>query len=246
MTGFYTHRKTVRLRIKFGKDAYWIVPRLWAYAAENQPDGDMSKYSSEELAELIGCSSNASVMLQALKECGFIDENGFIHDWDIHNGYHQRFSDRAKKAAAARWSKEKSPTLPKETEDSGNGTVDSGDKHCLSNATSMDKHDGDIYSPETRVALFYLNEKSGRSFRESESSLSVIQARMKEIGVDIHGVKKMIDRQCSRWLGTTQEEFLRPATLFGKEKFDSYYAAKDLPIQNEPKMKKKPDYEKGF
>lgn len=42
----------------------------------------------------------------------------------------------------------------------------------------------------------------------------------------------MIDRQCQRWMGTSQEEYLRPETLFGKQKFDSYYAAKDLPIQN--------------
>lgn len=87
-----------------------------------------------------------------------------------------------------------------------------------------------IYSPESRVALHYLNEKSGRSFRESESSLSVIQARLSEQGVDITGVQMMIDRQCRRWKGTKQEEYLRPETLFGKQKFDGYYAAKDLPI----------------
>ena len=223
-TGFYTHRKTVRLRIKFGSDAYWIPPRLWAYAAENQPDGDLSGYTSEELAELIGCQKYATSMLQALKDCGFVDENGFIHDWSEHNGYHERYSERAKKAAAARWGKEKSPTPPKE--DIGKRIVDSGDKHCLSNATS-------IYSPEIRVALHWLNEKSGRNFRETESSLAPINARMKEPGVDIAGVKLMIERQCARWKGTAQEEYLRPETLFGKKKFDSYYAAKDLPIQND-------------
>lgn len=89
-----------------------------------------------------------------------------------------------------------------------------------------------VYSPESRVALHYLNEKSGRSFRERESSLSVIQARLDEDGVDIDGVKKMIDRQCARWKGTPQEEYLRPETLFGKTKFDGYYAAKDLPIKD--------------
>lgn len=87
-----------------------------------------------------------------------------------------------------------------------------------------------VYSTESRIALHYLNEKSGRSFRESESSLSVIQARLSEQGVDIAGVRLMIDRQCRRWKGTKQEEYLRPETLFGKQKFDGYYAAKDLPI----------------
>jgi hypothetical protein len=41
----------------------------------------------------------------------------------------------------------------------------------------------------------------------------------------------MIDRQVARWKGDPKmEEYLRPGTLFNKEKFDSYYAAKDIPI----------------
>ena len=233
MTSFYTHRKTVKLRIRFGSDAFWIPPRLWAYAAENQPDGDFSKYTSEEIAELIGCPSNAKTMLQALKDCGFIDENGFLHDWKEHNGYHDKFASRARNAALARWSKEKSPVPSKEESEKGNRKVESGDKHCLSDASS-------IYSAGSRAALHHLNEKSGKHFRECESSLAPINARMKESGVDIEGVKKMIDRQCIRWLGTPQEEYLRPQTLFGKEKFDSYYAAKDLPINNENHSKPNP------
>jgi uncharacterized phage protein (TIGR02220 family) len=217
---------------------------LWAYAAENQPDGNMAGYSSEELAELLGCPIYAKTMLQALKKCGFVDESGLIHDWSEHNRYHEKFSNRAKVAAAARWAKEKTPKPPKENKDSGKRTVDSGvsmGQALLNDATS-------IYSPESRVAIHWLNEKSGRKFRETESSLLVIAARMKEPGVDIDGVKKMIERQCLRWIGTTQEEYLRPETLFSKTKFDGYYAAKDLPVteQKNGKPAKKPDYDKGF
>lgn len=129
MTGFYSHRKTVKLKIKVGNDAFWIPPRLWAYAAENQPDGDLSAYSSEEIAELLGCNKYASSILQALKDSGFIDETGYIHDWKIHNGYHETFSERAKKAASARWSKT----------EKGNRKEESGDKHCSSNATSINQ-----------------------------------------------------------------------------------------------------------
>ena len=88
------------------------------------------------------------------------------------------------------------------------------------------------YSPECRVALHFLNQESGRSFREVDSNLSVIQARLAESGVTIDGVRSMITRQVKRWKGTTQEEYLRPETLFGKTKFDSYYAARELPISN--------------
>lgn len=90
--------------------------------------------------------------------------------------------------------------------------------------------EGEPYAVETRVALHYLNEKSGRNFRETSKNLDFIQARLLEPGVDIEGIKSMIDRQCVRWKGTDQEEYLRPSTLFNATKFDSYYAAKDLPV----------------
>lgn len=125
LTGFYSHRKTAMLRSAIGDDAFWIPPRLWAYAAENQPDGNMDGYSSGEIAFLLGCPKYATSILQALKDCGYIDLDGMIHDWKEHNGYHEKFSVRAKTAAEARWAKEKSPTPPKETKtDSGKGKVE--------------------------------------------------------------------------------------------------------------------------
>ena len=105
--GFYNHRKTARLRALIGDDAFWIPPRLWAYAAEHQPDGDFSTYGSEELALLLGCSKHAPSIRQALQQAGFLDEQGQIHDWEEHNGYHKAYAERAKKAAEARWKKEK-------------------------------------------------------------------------------------------------------------------------------------------
>ena len=106
-TGFYTHRKTARLRALIGDAAYWVPPRLWAYCAEHQPDGNLSSYSSEEISMLIGCSEHASSILGALKSCGFLDGDGAIHGWEEHNGYHQSYSLRAKAAADARWEKKK-------------------------------------------------------------------------------------------------------------------------------------------
>lgn len=102
-TNFYTHRKTVRLKLAIGNDALWIPPRIWSYAAENQPDGDFSSYSYKELCHLIGYSGDATSMVEALVAAGFLDPDLCIHDWKDHNGYHETFSARAKKAAVARW-----------------------------------------------------------------------------------------------------------------------------------------------
>jgi uncharacterized phage protein (TIGR02220 family) len=92
-----------------------------------------------------------------------------------------------------------------------------------------------------RAAIHHLNEKTGKRFREVESSMVVISARLSEPGVTIEGVLKMIDRQVDKWKGTTMEEYLRPETLFGKQKFDGYYAAKDQPIQNSAVAVKLPE-----
>jgi uncharacterized phage protein (TIGR02220 family) len=92
-------------------------------------------------------------------------------------------------------------------------------------------------NPEAIKLLELLNAKSGRDFRKSESSLTPIIARLAESGVTFEGVVKMIDRQVSRWKGDAKmEEYLRPSTLFGKEKFNEYYAARELPVskQNGP------------
>lgn len=85
---------------------------------------------------------------------------------------------------------------------------------------------------EARVVIHFLNEQTGRHFREVDANISIINARLKEGGVTLDGVKAMIGRQVRRWRGTEQEEFLRPETLFAKSKFDGYYAARDLPISN--------------
>lgn len=107
-TSFYSHRKTIRLKTLLGTDAYWIPPRLWAYAATNQPDGNFGGYSALEIAECVGYSGDASSMLQALLQAGFLEPDQKIHDWKEHNGCHEFFAERAKKAAIARWEKERS------------------------------------------------------------------------------------------------------------------------------------------
>lgn len=104
-SSFWNHRKTLRLRAQIGEAGFWIPPRLWSYAAENQPDGDFSSYSAAELAMLLAYPGDAQAMLEAMQQAGFMDEMK-IHDWQEHNAYHSTFSERAKTAARARWDKE--------------------------------------------------------------------------------------------------------------------------------------------
>jgi uncharacterized phage protein (TIGR02220 family) len=89
--------------------------------------------------------------------------------------------------------------------------------------------------------LSYLNQKAGRQFRETETNLDFISARLSEPGVDLEGIKKMIDRQVARWKGTPQEEYLRPETLFNRTKFDGYYAAREAPIAKDAAASRPPE-----
>jgi hypothetical protein len=121
-TNFYSSRKTAHLQAVIGTDAFWVPPRIWAYAAENQPDGNLEKYSAQVLANLIGYTGDATRMHQALLEAGFIDPDGMIHDWFEHNGYHANFSERAKAAADARWAKKREREEKKRNDKKGKET----------------------------------------------------------------------------------------------------------------------------
>lgn len=84
---------------------------------------------------------------------------------------------------------------------------------------------------KAKTALCHLNDKAGKSFRETEDNLKLIAARLEEVSGDLPGVLQMIDRQCQLWLGTEMAEYLRPETLFGKKKFGSYYDNRNQPVQ---------------
>jgi uncharacterized phage protein (TIGR02220 family) len=80
--------------------------------------------------------------------------------------------------------------------------------------------------------LGYLNEKTGSAFRAVDSNLKLISARLSEPEVTEDGIKTMIDRQCARWKSDpAMAEYLRPVTLFGKEKFNGYYDMRNAPVQ---------------
>jgi len=81
-----------------------------------------------------------------------------------------------------------------------------------------------------RPVLQLLNECSGRQFRETEANMLLIASRLEEPGVDLPGVLQMVRRQCEAWRPDPKmSEFLRPETLFGKTKFESYYANRHMP-----------------
>ena len=68
----------------------------------------------------------------------------------------------------------------------------------------------------------YLNFKTNKNFKpNAKATQDFIKARLKD-GYSIDDFKKVIDNKCYQWLGTEQEQYLRPETLFRPSHFESY------------------------
>lgn len=68
--------------------------------------------------------------------------------------------------------------------------------------------------------LDYLNQKAKTYFRQVESNLKFISARLNDYSVD--DLKKVIDKKVKEWKGTEMQKYLRPETLFSSVKFENY------------------------
>lgn len=73
----------------------------------------------------------------------------------------------------------------------------------------------------TIAEIGYLNDKTGRNFREDNpKTISLIRARLRD-GYRAIDIMRVIDTKCDEWLDTDMEKYLRPETLFGT-KFENY------------------------
>jgi uncharacterized phage protein (TIGR02220 family) len=100
------------------------------------------------------------------------------------------------------------------------------------------------YHSDCKTIVDHFNEKSGRASRHNETNYAAIHARLAENGVDLAGVIQMIDRQCAKWKADPKmADYLRIETLFRKSNFESYYSAKDLPVDGVVKQSSLAEWE---
>ena len=74
---------------------------------------------------------------------------------------------------------------------------------------------------EALQLLEFLNGKARKHFRPVAANLSLIEARLAE-GISLQDLKTLTVRKCREWLGTDQERYLRPETLYNARKCHSY------------------------
>jgi hypothetical protein len=114
-TDFFRHRKTLKLKASIGESAMFVMPRLWAYAAESQPDGLFKGYSPEAIRDISGFSGDPALLVSALLECGYLDSKTMqLHEFELHNGFHLLAKARAKAAAEARWGRYNAQAMHKQ------------------------------------------------------------------------------------------------------------------------------------
>jgi len=121
---FFNHPKTVRLCTELGGHRSEVLPvKLWAHVAKyHSEDAFLKDYSPAAIAKILGWKEDAEKLVQALLNCGFIEQKrgGFkVHDFNEHNGHLALYKERGRIAAAARWSKYKPAAENKDTPQRG-------------------------------------------------------------------------------------------------------------------------------
>jgi hypothetical protein len=96
----WTHRKTFELAALLGINETYAgahLVRLWTWAIDNAPDGDVADLSDRAIAYGAGWSQEVSLFVGALIKAGFLDADRRLHDWDDYAG---KLIERREKDAA--------------------------------------------------------------------------------------------------------------------------------------------------
>ncbi|EMK5854210.1 conserved phage C-terminal domain-containing protein [Salmonella enterica] len=79
-----------------------------------------------------------------------------------------------------------------------------------------------VITDQAIVVLTHLNQISGSRYQKSKTSLENIRARLRE-GYSVDDLQLVIDLKHEHWTGNDEQyQYMRPETLFGPKKFESY------------------------
>lgn len=114
---------------------------LWWWALDHAPDGDLSKYDADDLADAAMWEGDPETLVKALRDCGPGESEGFLtddhrlHDWDEYGGKYGQRVEAARKAAAARWHpNSNADALPPDSEGNADASGGASDPQTNGNA----------------------------------------------------------------------------------------------------------------
>jgi hypothetical protein len=103
------HPKTKKLMRQLGDRSFYNLIRLWAWVAQNKPEGVLANMEKEDIEIACDWKGDEGLFVDTLIDLKLIDcKDGVceIHDWEDNNGFAFGAAQRvakAKKAAKARW-----------------------------------------------------------------------------------------------------------------------------------------------
>ncbi|MCL6445685.1 MAG: hypothetical protein K6T83_19920 [Alicyclobacillus sp.] len=86
------HPKTRRLARVLGEEVPTVIGRihlLWWWCVDYAADGDLTKYSYEDLADAMMWNGEPEIIINALAESGWLDRDGDVlrvHEWEHYTG----------------------------------------------------------------------------------------------------------------------------------------------------------------
>lgn len=102
----------------------------------------------------------------------------------------------------------------------GNTTTSSSSPTKSKNKETLTKQQLELVVP---LVVKELNHITGRVYKfSSAGTRKHISARLKD-GYTEDDLLRVVRYQCAEWLGTKQEKYLRPETLFNQTKFENYH-----------------------
>ena len=160
-------------------------------------------------------SENEPQLIYVLKEFFKETENGWVHgriERELESYRHKAEVAKANGSKGGRPKKTQrvNSAKPKETQPKANH------KPITNNQEPIRK---DIYT--AKAAIDRLNEVTGKKFKHTDSNLSAVKARLAD-GYTLDDMEYVIQNKTREWLGTENEKYLRPETLFRPSKFDGY------------------------
>lgn len=237
----------------------WI--RLLVLAGKTNDSGliyiqrDMS-YSDEMLAALFNRPVNTvRLAMKTLESFDMIDVDASgvisISNWDKHQNIdgmtkvRLQTAERVKRLRERRKQKELAEgdgcnVTSNATVTPGNATDTDSESDSDTESDSKEHSAADAEQFDWQSVIDYLNEKTGKKFKHTDSNKRLVLARHKDGNYTVDDMKQAIDNQCAAWLNNPEmNQYLRPATLFRASKFEGY-------LNNGPKQSKPTTREDWF
>lgn len=173
---FFVHPKTVKLQRACGIEGVHCLLRLWCWAANYRPKGNLDGVDPEDIEIAVNWNGNDGEFVSALIKYGFLEqtENGYcLHDWLEHQGYASKSEERheiAQKAAQARWEKEHKKTGSYNSNSNCNAQSNA-DSNADSNAYSNAQSNADSMPQNTKIPRYKdINNNILKQEREPQKS----------------------------------------------------------------------------